>query len=154
MRVYVVTSGIYSDYMIKKIFLNRDKAEEYKEWLYDANDIEEYDTADDDTVRKVYIVHVTLEWYPTGKEKLNFSIYRDCESCSRDCQWYTNYGNNFWEEVGITRIIHNDNFDEERIKDKYTKVMYDLKARILSLKADGYNEKQIREILYNMESDK
>ena len=151
MKVYVVTSGVCSDYTIKKIFLNRDKAEEYKEWLYNANDIKEYDTADDETVRKVYMVHVTLEWYSTGKEKLNFSIYRDCENCSSDSQWYTNFGNNFCEEVGITRVIYNDNFDEQCIRDKYIKVMYDLKAYVLSLKADGYSEKQIKDIFYNME---
>ena len=143
MKVYVVTSGIYSDYTIKKIFLSKEKAEAYKEWLCDANDIEEYDTADDDVVHTVYYVHAELKWYPNGEEKINFSIYRDCESYdSQDNQWYRNWGR-WGEEIGIRRIIPNDYFDEQRIKDKYTKALYDLKALVLSLKADGYNENQI-----------
>ena len=149
MKVYVVTSGIYSDYQIKKIFLSRERAEAYKEWLYDANDIEEYDTADDDTVHKVYYVHAELKWYSNGKEEVKFSIYRDCDSYDvQDGQWYRNWGR-WGEEIGIRRIVPNDNFDEQRIKDKYTKVLYDLKAYVLSLKADGYNEEQIRKIIEN-----
>ena len=37
MKVYIVTSGTYSDYMIQKIFLDKDKAEEYRKWLPEKN---------------------------------------------------------------------------------------------------------------------
>ena len=80
MKVYVVTSGTYSDYMIRKIFLEKDKAEEYKKWLPDSNDVEEYDTSDDDIIDKQYKIRVDLKWYPDKKEKLIAMSWKDCES--------------------------------------------------------------------------
>lgn len=70
MKVYVVTSGIYSDYRIQKIFLNKSKAEEYKKWLPNSNDVEEYDISDDDTIEKQYKIRIDLKWYPNKEEKL------------------------------------------------------------------------------------
>jgi len=36
MKVYVVTTGSYSDYMIHQIFSTEEKAEEYIQWYYDS----------------------------------------------------------------------------------------------------------------------
>ena len=53
MKVYIVTSGIYSDYCINRVYIDKNKANEYAEWL--ANDhvtVEEYDISDDDAIEK------------------------------------------------------------------------------------------------------
>ena len=63
MKVYVVTSGSYSDYTIQKIFTDKAKAEEYKEWLEDSNAIEEYETEDDLVVNKYYRVLINYTKY-------------------------------------------------------------------------------------------
>ena len=50
MKVYVCTSGCYSDYCIHRVFLDKDVADKYKQMLYDGNDVEEYET-DDELIR-------------------------------------------------------------------------------------------------------
>ena len=145
MKVYVVTSGTYSDYMIRKIFLDKDKAEEYKKWLPDSNDIEEYDTSDDDVVDKRYKIRVDLEWYPNKKEKLIARSWKDCES-DYNYNYYSNY-NNIWEQLAVVRTVNADNFNEQYWKDKLTKHAYDLKAYVEYLKTEGCNEKQIRDAI-------
>ena len=145
MKVYVVTSGIYSDYMIQKIFLDKDKAEEYKKWLPDSNDVEEYDTSDDDTIEKQYKVRIELKWYPNKKEKLTARSWKDCES-DYNYNYYSNYFD-IWEELVVTRTVSEENFDEEFWKDKLTKHIYDLKAYVEYLKIEGFDEKQIRDAI-------
>lgn len=49
-KVYVVTSGSYSDYRIRRVFLDKDIAEKYKNMTFDSNDVEVYDT-DDEMIR-------------------------------------------------------------------------------------------------------
>ena len=145
MKVYIVTSGTYSDYMIRKIFLDKDKAEEYRKWLPDSNDVEEYDTSDDDTIEKKYKVRVVLKWYPNKKEELIARSWKDCES-DYNYNYYDNYGN-FWEELAVVRTVNGDNYDEQYWKDKLTKFIYDLKAYVNQLKAEGFNEKFIKDAI-------
>ena len=50
MKIYVVTSGCYSDYGIRGVFLDKEKAElycKYHSGCYDDFRVEEYDTADE-----------------------------------------------------------------------------------------------------------
>lgn len=62
MKVYIVTSGCYSDYCIDAVFLDMDAAAKYcathtgERLQYGAFNIEEYETQDDQitTKRKVY----------------------------------------------------------------------------------------------------
>ena len=145
MKVYVVTSGIYSDYCIQKIFLDKDKAEEYRKWLPDSNDVEEYDTSDDDTIEKQYKVRIELKWYPNKKEKLTARSWKDCES-DYNYNYYSNYFD-IWEELVVTRTVNSDNYDEQYYKDKLTKHIYDLKAYVEHLKIEGFDEKQIRDAI-------
>lgn len=145
MKVYIVTSGTYSDYMIRKIFLDKDKAEEYRKWLPDSNDIEEYDTSDDDTIEKQYKVRIELKWYPNKKEKLIARSWKDCES-DYNYNWYSNYSD-IWEELVVVRTVNSDNYDEQYYKDKFTKHIYDLKAYVEYLKIEGFDEKQIKDAI-------
>ena len=146
MKIYVVTSGTYSDYCIRRVFLNKEKAEEYRLWLRDANEVEEYDTSDDILIEKKYHVYVELRWYPDKSEKINASAFKDTESNS-NYQIYTDY--NDWEQISISRIINAENYDEQYWKDKITKVAYDLRADVEYLKTEGLSYKQIRDEIYN-----
>lgn len=52
MKIYVVTTGSYSDYSINSLFLDKEKALKYIELLSqiqysDVNDLEEFETSDD-----------------------------------------------------------------------------------------------------------
>lgn len=62
MKVYIVTSGTYSDYQIDAVFSTEDKAKAYldKHGNYDNRQIEEYDTDIEDTNREtaIYSVHI------------------------------------------------------------------------------------------------
>lgn len=145
MKVYIVTSGTYSDYMIQKIFLDKDKAEEYRKWLPDSNDVEEYDTSDDDTIDKKYKVRVVLKWYPNKEEKLIARSWKDCES-DYNYNYYSNYSD-IWEELAVVRTVNADNYSEQYWKDKLTKFIYDLRAYVNQLKAEGFNEKFIKDAI-------
>ena len=142
MKVYVVTSGTYSDYMIQKIFLDKDKAEEYRKWLPDSNDIEEYNTSDDDVINKQYKIRIDLKWYPNKRENLIARSWKDCQS-DYNYNYYSNY-NDIWEELSVVRTVNADNYDEQWFKDKLTKYIYDLKADVEYLKTEGLDENQIK----------
>ena len=140
MKVYVVTSGEYSDYMIRKIFLDKDKAEEYRKWLSDSNDVEEYDTSDEDVINKQYKIWVDLKWYPNKKENLTARSQKDCEA-NYNYDFYYDYDGT-WEELVVARTVSGENFDEEFWKDKLTKHIY-----VEYLKVEGFDEKQIRDAI-------
>lgn len=146
MKVYIITSGIYSDYHINRVFLDKNNANEFAEWLNDDHvTVEEYDTSDDDAVEKQYKVRVDLKWYPNKKEDLIARAWKDCESdYSYNC--YSNY-NDIWEELVVVRTVNADNYSEQYCKDKLTKHIYDLKAYVEYLKTEGCDEKQIRDVI-------
>ena len=77
-KVYVVTSGSYSDYSIECVFSTREKAEEYLQYHDDEYRIEEY-ALDEKFEKKGSIWKVTIdlssdevdfrkEWHPLGDE--------------------------------------------------------------------------------------
>ena len=146
MKIYVVTAGIYSDYHIEKVFTDRKKAEEYKLWLRDSNDVEEYDTSDDISIQKKYCVSVELDLYPNKSEKLSFSSFRDSDASS-NYQSYMDYG--CGETIHVVRVVSAHNYDELYWKDKLTKVVYDLKAYIKYLKFMGFTKEQIMDEIRN-----
>lgn len=61
MKVYIVTSGIYSDYHIDRVFSTREKAQEYLDHIgnYENADIKEYNL-DEETPRGVFGYCVTI----------------------------------------------------------------------------------------------
>lgn len=81
MEVYVVTSGIYSDYMIHAVFLDREKAESYVnrqggKYLYEDFKIEifEADEPEKETERSIYT------FYYSGDYKLQRFFREDASS--------------------------------------------------------------------------
>ena len=146
MKVYIVTSGIYSDYCINRVYIDKNKANEYAEWL--ANDhvtVEEYDISDDDAIEKQYKIRIELKWYPNKEEKLIARSWKDCES-DYNYNYYSNYSG-IWEELIVVRTVNADNYSEQYWKDKLTKFIYDLKAYVNQLKAEGFNEKFIKDAI-------
>jgi hypothetical protein len=153
MKVYVVTTGSYSDYGIDKVFTNKEKAEEYAEWLEDSNDVEEYETDDNVSFEKLHNVHVQMKVYDNGKEDLSYRVYKTKDKCNSYTYLsdYHKYGGDYID-ITLSRYVTNENFNEEFYRNKYTKAIYDVLAIIRSKLADGYNEKEINELLNNIES--
>lgn len=66
-KVYIVSGGSYSDYHIKRIFLNKEKAEAYMKVCGDSdlNELEEFELSDDEIFTPVYYIKIT--YYLKGK---------------------------------------------------------------------------------------
>lgn len=156
MKVYVVTTGAYSDYTIQKIFTNKEKAEEYKEWLYDSNDIEEYEIEDDLEVSKFYKITVSYEVHDTRITVPEVYIYK----CTHDdvysnSTYYGDYHNYYGKyfRIGIVRFIPEQNWNEEFYKNKYIKAIYDLAAIARYKRLEGASESDIQALFSNMRGD-
>jgi len=143
MKVYVVTTGEYSDYGIAKIFLDKNKAEEFANWVEDSNGVDEWETSDDDfefgelkdkiIVGAYYYPNTHyINIYKTGyyfEDMVNRFIYTVC-------------ANKEYTYLGTYKIVPND-YDEEKIK----RILYDKWAEIKSLCAEGFTVKQINEMI-------
>lgn len=138
MKVYLVTSGEYSDYGIEKIFLDKKKAEEFAKWIPYANDIEEYETADDLDYGKYYRVRAS---YVEG-EKVRFLIERVTEGANRETSVDYNFYRNRYE-LFIVRYIPEANWDEEKYTDRMTKACYDYMGRIKYMLSEGANDIEV-----------
>lgn len=149
MKIYVVTTGCYSDYEIRRVFLDKNKAEEYSNWLVGSNPVEEYDTSDDsllfeNDINNKVTISANLCW---PEEFIRIDKFND------DFFLTSKYNNVILYNHGknscslIVRKLVNKNFDKSKIE----KYLYDMKAFILSLEAEGYNERQINKILNDKE---
>lgn len=160
MKVYVVTSGCYSDYTIEKVFTDEAKAEEYAEWLCNSNPVEEYDTEDNLVVEKYYKINIYMKVYDTGNSEPNVHIYKECDKNSWGTRgiYYLDYhkreGGYF--EIYINRLIPAQNWNEEFYVNKYTKAIYDLAAIAKQKRTEGATEKDIQQLfngVNDMEDD-
>ena len=161
MKVYIVTSGCYSDYSICNVFTDKAKAEKYAKGIYDVNEIEEWDTEDRDcklytSIRlnvKFNKKGVPIESLGYGRPKTyNFSI--DIVNSLDGCPDYyesTCYYSNFHDhQLMLNRVIKKElSVDEiEKYKEKYKKVALDLMAKIKSLiEIECWNVKMVNEWL-------
>lgn len=153
MKIYVVTTGSYSDYRIEKVFTNKDKAEEFAKWCYDSNDVEEYDTEDDIDVGKYYKICAQYKVYDNGRNETPIVNVYNCANTNDGGNYtyltdYHKYGSNYIV-LTICRFVKANNDDKNFYKQKYTKVAYDTMAMIKQLVADGYSYDQINEMLKN-----
>lgn len=147
-KVYVVTSGSYSDYGIDRIFLNKEKAETYHELIkrthYDVNDIEEYDLSDDEVFTPYY--YIEFVYYIPGMEDkygrtrikgrpslFGGEYYIDIYKC-KDGDIYTPKRSTDYTNGTITLIrpigYNKDKVNLDFLKEKYLKVCQDLSAQI------------------------
>jgi len=150
-KVYVVTSGCYSDYSIEKIFTDKQKAEEYKEWLIDANDVEEYETEDDMAFNKYYKICVT---YNSRHKEPNVRFEKCLEANVYNhgisYLWYD------WSkcfELALVRFVPAQNWNEEFYVNKYTNAMYDYIAIAKQKRLEGWSEKDIQRLFNSHEEE-
>lgn len=147
MKVYIVTTGCYSDYCIEKVFTDRDKAEQYREWCRDANDVEEYDTEDDVQFNKFYCIRVS---YRVNDNGLNEEPKVYIEKCIKEqvVNGYTHvsdahvWGGRF-VDISISRYIPEQNWNEEFYRNKYIKAIYDFAAITRQKLFEGFTDEQI-----------
>lgn len=156
MKVYIVTSGTYSDYGIERVFLDKEKAEKYAEMM-SSHDyrVEEYETDDDkqiDEIRYVYGYYAkNKENYYTNErtEEVQLKIDKNntLDMATEDIK-VTRYFELFDGgcEVYIRRLINHNLTDDENIE-KCKKTLYDLMAQIEYLKNEGWNKEMINKLL-------
>lgn len=149
MKIYIVTRGEYSDYYIDKVFTDRDKAEEYRKWCPDANELEEYNTEDDCVVDKYYKIMVDYYTYDYNRfEKPNVRIERcNCKGNG----WthvYDRRNISYQPHTGVvlTRYISETNWNEEFYTKRYIKAVYDLMAQAKQLLSEGWTDSQINDM--------
>lgn len=146
-KVYVVTSGSYSDYGIDKIFLDKEKAETYHELIkrtnYDVNDIEVYDLSDDEVFIPYYYIEFVYyipgmedkykKTHTNGRPHLFGGEYYIDLYKAKDDYYVTGRSTHVYNGIIILRrpIGYNvDNVDLEFLTQKYLKVCHDLTAQI------------------------
>ena len=140
--VYIVTSGSYSDYGIEAVFKDKLKAQTYCKCHKDCG-IEEYYFNDDKIYTMFNVVKIYFKVLSNGDDDISFIFQCLSEEDDRfylekRCYSTVISNNNF--SFTITKRIPDD-YDEEAIKKKYTKVCYDLKTEIQYLLSqyENYN---------------
>ena len=150
MKVYVVTSGSYSDYTIQKIFTDKAKAEEYKEWLDDSNDIEEYETEDGLVVNKYYRVLINYTKYNNQETAPSIRVTK--QTFKDNYIWYSegiDWQHNAYSELSLVRCIQAQNWNEEFYRNKFTKAIYDLMAIAQHHRAEGASVEDVQKLFEN-----
>lgn len=149
MIVYVVTSGEYSNYMIEKVFSNKEAAERYKKYHRCNNCIEEYEVYDsmeaaDNESKPSMCIRVQGEVYPEALVNIKYEINPTvvCTgSITKGADVHSFIGNRF--TIYTYRYIDEDKWDEEKYKAKLTKSLYDYTALVKDMLADGANKDMI-----------
>jgi hypothetical protein len=153
MKVFVVTNGCYSEYTIERIFSNRPAAEEYKKWHGIRNEIEEFDVYDEPFIKedgeRAMLIRVQGMVYPEAIVNIRFETGHNMirsytktrgagiSSMSKD--------GNF--SIYVFRCIPIAHWDEEKLKAKMTKHLYDLAAVAKSMFDDGASVSMVEEAL-------
>lgn len=159
MKVYVVTVGSYSDYSIDRIFTDRKKAENYKEWTYDANEIEEYDTEDNFVFEKFYKIEVHYTEHLMSYD--NTEPYVSITKCKAVDKYNTSacyFSLNRWSQKALfdltmVRFVPEQNWNEEFHVKKYKKAMYDYVAIVKQKMLEGCSEAEIQDLFRNYEKE-
>lgn len=154
-KVYLISSGSYSDYNIERIFLSKEKAEAYMK-VSDCNylnEIEEFELSDDKIFTPCHYINITYYLNNTKpyyvKDIYNFKITTsNTEETTIEYMKTITYSDIGNEYLTIHRPIFSQFFDENYLKQKYKKVCEDLETQIKSLKdIEGWNKKMIDEWL-------
>lgn len=135
--IYIVTSGECSDYGIDAVFQDRRKAESYCECHPDA-EIEEWEFFDNNIYTLFNVVNIYMDILENNGKRIYFKF----QTLSKeDANYYmvnndsvtVRSGNNIG--IHLIRMLPK-NYDKEDIKNKYTKVFYDLISEIRYLVSD------------------
>lgn len=158
MKVYIVSAGSYSDWHIKGIFLDQEKAEKYNAIVQDSNTVEEYDTMDDQIIVPVYYIYATYETknVPLGyenhlyKTKGAYGFSVNTTNSADVCEYEKNHTGYWSNTITICRQISKlpeSDEEYEALKSKYHKVCADLAAIVENELANGATEDQVSKLL-------
>ena len=150
MKIYIVSAGSYSDYHIEKLFSNKDKAEEYADWLEDSNDVEEYEVDDITEYKKYYKIIVNIKYHDNGKCDFTYHTCKTVDNwCAKGDTSISDYHkyNGDYISLYLNRLVESQNYNEEFYKNKYTKAAYDLLATVRQKISEGFNTRDINELL-------
>lgn len=152
MKIYVVTTGSYSDYGIHSVFTDKNKAEECAALLDGSNDIEEYDTSDTAVFRYVtkFLIRVTE----------NAGGWLDCSALSfaqdpletREYKDDTIMYDHHWGEptLRLERYIYDSNMTCEKVefyREKYKKAAQDIWYIVQQKLSEGFTLDQINKLI-------
>lgn len=138
--LYVVTAGCYSDYHIEAIFKDKGKAEYYCTCHEDC-EIEEYGLSDDNVFTPFESVIINLDIYEdkNREDRISFRFRHlakeDADRYMKNRESVTVYDHG-WISICLWRRLPN-NYNEETIRQKYTKVYQDLRGEILYLVSES-----------------
>ena len=134
--IYVVTSGCYSDYHIEAVFKDKSKAEYYCTCHEDCT-IEDYSLSDSNIFTPFESVIINFDIYKDKNREDRIS-FRFRHLAKEDAKWYmenresVSVYDNDWISICLWRRLPN-NYDEDKIRNKYTKAYQDLRGEILYL---------------------
>jgi len=149
-KVYIVTSGYYSDYSIERVFLDKEKAEKYVSVSH-RNDlsVEEYDITDLnvelENIKNVKEITYQCE-IRTGKE-IDIS-FDDINSIDFEISTYVYeyYYNNNELTLSLTRQLR-ENETENQATERIMKIAQDISAEIRYELSNGANIDEINKML-------
>lgn len=155
MKVFVVTSGCYSDYTIERLFSNRSAAEEYKKWHDIRNEIEELDVYDEPFIKEdgeqAMLIRVQGTVYPEAvvniRVETRHTMIHDYTKTHGAGITRMNYGPDRSFTIYTYRSVPISIWDEEKWKAKMTKYLYDLAAMTKSMFAEGASVSMVEEAL-------
>ena len=159
MKVYVVSYGSYSDWSIKGLFLDKEKAEQYNALVQGHNDVEEYDTMDDNLITPVHYItcryetkDVPMEGYPGRMYKTKGKFEFEVETTnSLDAYQWILHSTSYWrDQLTVHRQINKlpcNDIEYEDLKSKYHKICTDFAALIENELANGVTDDQINKML-------
>lgn len=149
MKIYVITSGDYSTYYIKHVFLDKGKAENFCRYHtggFEKLRVEEYDSEDEtyDAVKNGYwtiSAELDISCERPGACKIVYApriIYgpylsEGDESDLVACKTFDGIG----YRVYLTRSFSEAEYEEREATDKFVKIMQDEFSRIMKLANDG-----------------
>lgn len=157
MKIYVITSGMYSDYGIEAIFLDKEKAENYVKYhgsggyYGDLPSIEEWDTSDEEYQMQAdghYVVSYSeCIWVGSGKNEYPRNEYTECKLMppdapshvleERNLLYPTDYSEWLWY-LSIKRCFRESEVKNEKgAKKKVEKIFHDMAAQLKSAIAEG-----------------
>lgn len=131
-KVYVVTAGSYSDYHIEAVFKDRAKAEAYCNCHLGCQ-IEDFGFSDDNvyTIFNYVDIEYIIEFNKDVNDRLGIEFGRltkeddDCYNKNDASVSVLNCA----VVINITRKLP-EVYDEDKIREKYTKILHDLRAEV------------------------
>lgn len=149
MRVYIVTSGSYSDYHIVRVFVDEEKAKAYLRFCPDG-EIEEYETDDDIEFVPFRVASMRYDVYYPGGASFSINTYwKNEQESNKETEEYAYYYDDLgrYKRLCMRRVINSDKEDFE-LEEKYRRVCEDLMAQIQSLiETEGWTSEMVDEWL-------